>query len=222
MRQRMHARLLRPACYADLLNRRSRPTHLWSQIPAQILVLTSPRCTTSEGPWFNPDLVGKLSPSPAKSLPFHTQAQPNPVKVIPFLPQTQTNTILLHHPTPEIFLQFSLFPFSGFLQHTVRKVVKQMPSLLCLLFYNAFSDHAFVFLCVSIHLQTELDAPQKTPTQRLSMGLKSETQLEYIAQTRLAVGELGTSTQSISSFGIFFPWIFFLGLVLADWSPPLP
>ena len=37
------------------------------------------------------------------------------------------------------------------------------------------------------------------------------------------MGELGTSTQTTSSFEIFFSWIFFLaGLVLADRSPPLP
>ena len=80
---------------AGLLSRSSRPTHLWSQIPVQILVPTRPRCTTSEGPWLNPDLVGKWSPSPAKALPSHTKAQPNPAKTIPFLPQAQTNTILL-------------------------------------------------------------------------------------------------------------------------------
>ena len=98
-------------------SRSSRPNHLRSQIHAQILVPRRPRCTTSEGPWFNPDLVGKWSPSPAKALPVHTQAQPKPAKAIPFLPQAQTNTILLHHPTPETFLQFSLFPFSSFPQH---------------------------------------------------------------------------------------------------------
>ena len=117
-----HARSTAAPCLlllanAGLLSRSSRPTHLWSQIPAQILVPTRSRCTTSEGPWFNPDLVGKWSPSQAKALPFHTQAQPNPVKAIPFLPQAQTNTMLLHHPTPETFLQFSPFPFSSFPQH---------------------------------------------------------------------------------------------------------
>ena len=37
----------------------------------------------------------------------------------------------------------------------MRKVAKQLPSLLCLLFYSAFSDHAFLFLCVSMHLSQE-------------------------------------------------------------------
>jgi len=31
-----------------------------------------------------------------------------------------------------------------------------MPSLLWLLFFDAFSDHACVFLCVSMHLETQL------------------------------------------------------------------
>jgi len=93
-----------------------------------------------------------------------------------------------------------------------------MPSLLYLLFYDAFSNHAFVFLCVSMHLETDLPTPQETPTQRLSMGLKSETQVSYIDRARFAVGEPGTSTQSISSFGIFFSWIIFLGIG----PPPSP
>ena len=39
---------------------------------------------------------------------------------------------------------------------------------------------------------------------------------------RLALGELGTSTQTTSSFGIFFLGFFFCGLVLAERSfPPL-
>ena len=41
-----------------------------------------------------------------------------------------------------------------------------MLSLLCLLFYDAFSDHACVFLCVSVHLEPELPTQQETPTQR--------------------------------------------------------
>ena len=44
---------------------------------AQILVPTRPRCTTGEGPWFNPDLVGKYYPEKnsfigkLKPLPFN-------------------------------------------------------------------------------------------------------------------------------------------------------
>ena len=54
-------------------------------------------------------------PSQNPSFPYTSPAKP--AKTISFLPQAQTNTILLHHPTPETFLQFSLFPFSSFPQH---------------------------------------------------------------------------------------------------------
>jgi len=40
-----------------------------------------------------------------------------------------------------------------------------MPSLLCLLFLNAFSDHASVFLCVSMHLEAALLTHEEIPTQ---------------------------------------------------------
>jgi len=94
-----------------LLSHSSRPTRLWSQNPAQILVATRPSCTASEGPWLNPDLVGKWSPPPAKALPFYTQAQTNPAKAIPFLPQAQTNTILLLNPSSNPLYSCSLdFP----------------------------------------------------------------------------------------------------------------
>ena len=44
-----------------------------------------------------------------------------------------------------------------------------------------------------------------------------------MVRARIAVGELGTSTQSISSFGIFFPWIFlFLGIGPCGLVPPSP
>jgi len=42
---------------------------------------------------------------------------------------------------------------------------RMMPSLLRLLFYDAFSDHAGVFLCVSMHLEAELLTQEETPTQ---------------------------------------------------------
>jgi len=111
-----HARSTAAPCLlllanAGLLSRTSRPTHLWSQNPAQILVPTRQRCTTSEGPWLYPDLVGKWSPSLDKALPFHTQAKPNPAETIPFLPQTQTNTILLLKPSSNPLYSSSLdFP----------------------------------------------------------------------------------------------------------------
>jgi len=42
-----------------------------------------------------------------------------------------------------------------------------MPSLLFLVFYGAFSDHAVVcvFLYVSMHLEVELLTQEETPTQ---------------------------------------------------------
>ena len=40
-----------------------------------------------------------------------------------------------------------------------------MPSLLCLLFFDAFPDHASVFLCVSMHLEAELLTHEEIPTQ---------------------------------------------------------
>ena len=39
-----------------------------------------------------------------------------------------------------------------------------MPSLLCLLFSDALSDHACVFLCVSMHLEAELLTHEEIPT----------------------------------------------------------
>jgi len=45
-------------------------------------------------------------------------------------------------------------------------VQKQMiPSLLYLLFFDAFSDHACGFLCVSMHLEAELLTHEEIPTQ---------------------------------------------------------
>ena len=40
-----------------------------------------------------------------------------------------------------------------------------MPSLLCLLFFDAFSDHACVFLCVSMYLEAELLTHEEIPAQ---------------------------------------------------------
>ena len=42
---------------------------------------------------------------------------------------------------------------------------RMMTTLLCLLFYDAFSDHACVFLCVSMHLETALPTQEEIPTQ---------------------------------------------------------
>ena len=160
-----------------------------------------------------------------------------------------------------------------------------MPSLLYLLFYDAFSDHAFLFLCVSMDLEVDLSTqeerrahksevyyrggpvplsksflslhkpnnrnkqqnkpnktqpkpfpflPQAQTNTILILNPSFKTSLfpfprslrvwslrpklkkkKYTVRARLAVGGLGTSTQSNSSSGIFFYWIFcFLG----DWS----
>ena len=40
-----------------------------------------------------------------------------------------------------------------------------MPSLLWLLFFDAFSDHACVFLCVSMHLEVKLLTHEEITTQ---------------------------------------------------------
>jgi len=45
-------------------------------------------------------------------------------------------------------------------------------------------------------------------------GSEFKTQVQYITRAHLPVGELGTSTQTIFSFG-FFSWIFFPH---GDWS----
>jgi len=144
---------------AGLLSRSSRPTHLWSQNPVQILMPTNP----SEGSWVNPDLVVKWSHSPAKTLPFLTQDQPNPAKALPFLPQAQTNTILILNPSSNP-LYFRSLNFPNIFTCAKSNQTNTLPTLF--VFYDAFSDHACVFLCVSMYLETELSTPRETPTQR--------------------------------------------------------
>jgi len=66
---------------------------------------------------------------------------------------------------PARTMSFCLFPGSMGSQ-TEGGVPKQMmPSLLSLLFNDAFSDHACVFLCVSMHLEAELLTQEEIPTQ---------------------------------------------------------
>ena len=84
-----------------------------------------------------------------------------------------------------------------------------MPSLLCLLFYDALSDHAFVILCVSMHLETDLPTPQETPTQRLSMGLKSETQVLVHSSSAARCG----GTWDLDPVNFFLRDFFFLGFL---------
>ena len=116
-------------------------------------------------------------PSQSPSFPYTSPAKPSQSHSFP--PTSPDE----HHPTPPSYssnlppiLSIPVLLISP-TYSPVRKVVKQIPSLFCLLFYDAFSDHAFVFLCVSVHLKPDLSTPQETPTQRLSMGLKSETQV---------------------------------------------
>ena len=68
-------------------------------------------------------LSEKFWQSPAKALPFHTQAQPNPVKAIPSLPQAQTNTILLPKSSSNPLYSRSLDAPPTY--SPVRKVAKQ-------------------------------------------------------------------------------------------------
>ena len=49
-----------------------------------------------------------------------------------------------------------------------------MPSILCLLFYDAFCDHASLFLCVSMHLETQL------PTQEERRAHKAEVHYLFL------------------------------------------
>jgi len=128
---------LKVMCFMDsknkvgLLIRNSRPTHQWFQNPVQILVPTRQRCTTSEGPWLNPDLVGKWSHSPAQA-PFLTQAQPNPAKALPFLPQAHTNTILILNPSSNPLYSRSL-DFPNIFTCAKSSQTNALPSLLAIL-----------------------------------------------------------------------------------------
>jgi len=64
-----------------------------------------------------------------------------------------------------------------------------MPSLLCLLFFDAFSDHACAFLCVSMHLEAELLTHEEIPTQ---CGMATQewmtTQCDQASDTCMANG----------------------------------
>ena len=102
MHAAVHARSTTAPCLlllakVGLLSRTWCPNHLWLKNPVQILAPTRPRCTTSEGPWLNPDLTGKWSHSPGKALTF--------------LPEAQTNTILILNPSSNPLYSSSLnFP----------------------------------------------------------------------------------------------------------------
>ena len=66
---------------------------------------------------------------------------------------------------PARIMPFCLFPGSMGSQTEGGVPKRMMPSLLCLLFYHAFSDHTCVFLCVSMHLEVELPTQEQIPTQ---------------------------------------------------------
>ena len=42
----------------------------------------------------------------------------------------------------------------------------KMPCLLCLLFYDALSHHAYVFLLVSVNLEADLPTQEEMPAQK--------------------------------------------------------
>jgi len=72
------------------------------------------------------------------------------------------------------------FPFPGGRgSQTEDGVPKQMmPSFLCLLFYDALSDHARVFLFVSMHLEAELPTQEEIPMQ-CGMATQEEMVTHY-------------------------------------------
>ena len=54
-----------------------------------------------------------------------------------------------------------------------------MPTLLCLLFFGAFSDHAFVFLFLSMHLALALPTQEEMLTQcKMTTQERMTTQYE--------------------------------------------
>jgi len=64
-----------------------------------------------------------------------------------------------------------------------------MPSLIWWLFFDAFSDHACVFLCVSMHLEAELLTHEEIPTQcGMAMQEWMTTQYDQASDTCMANG----------------------------------
>ena len=103
-----------------------------------------------------------------------------------------------------------------------------MPSLLCLLFHDASFDHAFLFLCVSMHLATDLSTQEdnhKNQQRTASPWVRSVgPEFSTLFERDPRFGRTW-DLDTISSFEIFFllDFLFFYGgLVLADWPPPLP
>ena len=71
-----------------------------------------------------------------------------------------------------------------------------MPSLLCLLFFDAVSDHACVFLCVSMHLESELLTHQEIPMQ-CAMATQEwmATQYDQASDTCMQTDQTCATTQ---------------------------
>jgi len=83
---------------------------------------------------------------------------------------------------PARTMPFCLFPRSMGSPPEGGVPKRMMPSLLCLLFYDAFSDHACVFLCVSMQLEVELLTRKEIPTQcRIATQEWMTTQYETAA-----------------------------------------
>jgi len=62
---------------------------------------------------------------------------------------------------PARIMPFCPFPEGMGSQTEGRMQRRTMPSLLCLLFYDALSHHAYVFLFVRMHLETELPTQEE-------------------------------------------------------------
>jgi len=62
-------------------------------------------------------------------------------------------------------MSFCSFPGSIASQTEGGEQQLKMPCLLCLLFYDALSHHAYVFLLVSVNLETDLPTQEEMPAQ---------------------------------------------------------
>jgi len=62
-------------------------------------------------------------------------------------------------------MPFCLFPGGIASQTEGGGQQRKMPCLLCLLFYDALSHHAYVFLLVSVNLEADLPTQEKIPAQ---------------------------------------------------------
>jgi len=123
----------------------------------------------------------------------------------------------------------------------VRNVTKQLeiPSLLYLLFYDAFSDHAFLFLCVSIHLEADLSTeeerrahktevdyrggPVPLPKSFLSLHKPNKLSRPESAESQTIPARIkGDLRVSCEFLDFFFFWIFFFNRGIGPCGPVLP